>query len=65
MAENTDYKKLAKKQFETNEPLFTRYQEDADLFNAVEKTTKLLDANSKEIPFVVITMYQPQTILQM
>ncbi len=45
-----DYKKLALKEFELNEPLFQRYQDDADLFNMVEKTTKLLDAGDREIP---------------
>ena len=44
-----DYKKLALKEFEVNEPLFQRYQDDADVFNMVSKTTKLLDANNKEV----------------
>lgn len=45
-----DYKTLALKEFERRAPLFTRYLDDADLFNMVEKTTKLLDATGAEIP---------------
>jgi len=48
-----DYKELASKQFEVWQPLFDRHKADADFFNMVSKTDKLLDADNKEIPHSV------------
>ncbi len=45
-----DYKALATKKFTNWSPLFKRHREDADFFNMVSLTKKLLDANDHEIP---------------
>ena len=50
MVDKTDYKKLANKKFGDSEALFQRQQEDADLINMANKSTKLTDANNAEIP---------------
>ena len=44
-----DYKALAKKEFDRWQSLFERQDEDADFFNMVSATNKLLDANNNEI----------------
>ena len=50
MVDKMDYKKLAEKKFADSVALFTRHQEDADLINMANKSTKLTDANNAEIP---------------
>ena len=50
MADKVDYKALATTKFGEWANLFIRHDEDADFFNMVSNTKKLLDANDKEIP---------------
>ena len=50
MADKVDYKKLALDKFGKSKALFDRHQEDADLINMANKSTKLTDANNAEIP---------------
>ncbi len=47
---DTDYKSLATKKFTDWDLLFKRHKADADFFNMVSLTSKLLDANDHEIP---------------
>ena len=49
MADTVNYKVAADKLFEDWQPLFDRHKEDADFFNMVSATEKLLDANDREI----------------